>query len=191
MANYAYLRVSTIQQNEARQREAMEEKKIDEYYVDKVSGKNIDRPQLQKLLSKVKKGDTIYIKDLSRLARSTQNLLELIGTLTEKEVTLISLSENIDLTTAQGKFLITMFGALAEMEREMLLERQAEGIEIAKLEGKYKGRQMKKLDNFEAKYQKFCEGNITKTELASILKTSRVTLNKHIEEYENGTLYKA
>lgn len=136
---YAYIRVSTIEQNESRQLEAMKKYDIPEenYFVEKISGKNTDRPELQRLLSTIKEGDTIHIHDFSRLSRSTSDLLKIVEELTEKGVHLISNKENLDTSTPTGKLMLTMIGAINEFERTNLLERQAEGIKIAKKNGVY------------------------------------------------------
>lgn len=143
-----YARVSTEQQNEARQLATAKELNIDSeaIYIDKSTGANAKREQLNKMLEFVRKGDTIYIDSISRLARSTKDLLAIVDKLQAKQVELVSLKENIDTSTPQGKFMLTVFGALAELERESILERQKEGIAIAKAEGKYKGRQPMKID---------------------------------------------
>ena len=180
----AYIRVSTVEQNEARQLEAMQGKGIEKYFTEKVSGKNTDRPQLQKMLDYVREGDTVYIHDFSRLARSTKDLLEIVELLNNKGVTLISNKENIDTSTPTGKLMLTMIGAIAEFERANLLERQKEGIEIAKRQGKYKGGQVKAIDDtiFNKFYEKYKSREITKTELAEALNISRPTLNKLLKD---------
>ena len=129
--NIAYIRVSTEEQNEARQREALEQHNIDKFFIEKASGKNTKRPELQKMLDWAREGDTIFIHDLSRIARSTKDLLELLVTLDAKKVALMSDKENIDTTTATGKLIVTVIGAINEFERANLLERQREGIAIA------------------------------------------------------------
>lgn len=118
----------------------MQELGVDEVYLDKASGKNTDRPQLKKLLGFVRKGDTVIVESISRFARNTKDLLELVEVLNSKEVIFISRKEAIDTTTPTGKFMLTVFGAVAELEREYILERQREGIAAAKRLGKYKGR---------------------------------------------------
>ena len=180
----AYIRVSTVEQNEARQLEAMQGKGIEKYFTEKVSAKNTDRPQLQKMLDYVREGDTVYIHDFSRLARSTKDLLEIVELLNNKGVTLISNKENIDTSTPTGKLMLTMIGAIAEFERANLLERQKEGIEIAKRQGKYKGGQVKAIDDiiFNKFYEKYKSREVTKTELAEALNISRPTLNKLLKD---------
>ena len=181
----AYVRVSTIEQNEARQIEALKKHGIEKWFTEKVSGKNAtDRPELNNMLDFVREGDTVYIHDFSRLARSTKDLLEIVEELTAKGVHLVSNKENIDTSTPSGKLMLTMIGAIAEFERENMLERQKEGIVIAKREGKYKGRKAIEIDNevFEREYERYSRREINKTQLAKALKVSRPTLDKMISE---------
>ena len=181
----AYVRVSTIEQNEARQIEALKKHGIEKWFTEKVSGKNAtDRPELNNMLDFVREGDTVYIHDFSRLARSTKDLLEIVEELTAKGVHLVSNKENIDTSTPSGKLMLTMIGAIAEFERENMLERQKEGIVIAKREGKYKGRKAIEIDNevFEREYKRYSRREINKTQLAKALKVSRPTLDKMISE---------
>lgn len=135
-----YVRVSTTDQNTARQEIIMQELGVDEIYIDKCSGKNTDRPKLKEMLTFVRKGDTVVVESISRFARNTKDLLELVELLNRKKVVFISKKEAIDTTTPTGKFMLTIFGAVAELEREYILQRQREGIAIAKEKGIYKGR---------------------------------------------------
>lgn len=138
-----YARVSTEDQNEARQLESFRtfREPISKTFIDKCSGKNMNRPQLKAMLDYVREGDVVVVSDFSRLARSTKDMLQIVQDLTDKGVGLISMKENLDTDTPQGKFMLTVFAALAELERATILQRQREGIEIAKQNGKYKGRQ--------------------------------------------------
>ena len=128
MSKVAYVRVSTAEQNEARQREALARRDIEKWFVDKVSAKDTARPKYQRMLDWVREGDTIYIHDLSRIAHSTKDLLELPDTLDEKGVALVSDKECIDTGTATGKLIITVIAAINEFEWANLLEHQREGI---------------------------------------------------------------
>ena len=130
-----YIRCSTVEQNEARQMKMMEEQGIEKLFIDKASGKNTDRKEFREMMEFVRAGDMVVVESISRIARNTRDLLSIISDLTQKEVEFVSLKENIDTTTPQGRFMLTVFGALAELERENILERQREGIEIAKLQG--------------------------------------------------------
>ncbi len=135
----AYVRVSTEEQNEARQIQGLKKHDMEKWFTEKVSGKNTNRPQLQAMLDFVRDGDTVYIHDFSRLARSTKDLLDIVEKLNSKGVSLVSNKESIDSSTPTGKLMLTMIGAIAEFERTNLLERQREGIAIAKQNGIYKG----------------------------------------------------
>ena len=123
-----------------RQEALMKSLGVDEVYIDRISGKNTNRPELQKMMEYVRKGDTVIVESISRFARNTRDLLELVEQLTAKGVEFVSRKEAIDTTTPTGKFMLTVFGAVAELEREYILQRQREGIAIAKEQGKYKGR---------------------------------------------------
>lgn len=184
MANVAYIRVSTIEQNEARQLEAMKQFNIDKFFIEKKSGKNTEREELQRMIDYVREGDTVYIHSLDRLARSTRDLLSIVDKLQEKGVELHSNKESIDTNTPTGKLMLTMLAAIAEFERQNLLERQKEGIAIAKEQGKYKGRKAVQPENFEAEYNRYLHREINKVELAKILNVSRPTLDKLIKEHE-------
>ena len=193
MANVGYVRVSTADQNEARQVEALKKHNIEKWFTEKVSGKDTNRPQLQLMLDYVREGDTVYIHDFSRLARSTKDLLEIVETLNKKGVHLVSNKENIDSSTPTGKLMLTMIGAIAEFERQNLLERQKEGIAVQKEldksrkpeDKKYKGRKAVVIDEeqFEKEYSRYQKLEINKTELAKILEVSRPTLDKLIKEH--------
>ena len=184
----AYIRVSTVEQHEARQMEAMKGFGIDKYFIEKKSGKNTtDRPQLQAMLNFVREGDTVYIHSLDRLARSTQDLLNIVEQLQAKGVELHSDKEAIDSNTPTGKLMLTMIAAINQFERENLLERQREGIAIAKEEGKYKGRKQVKPEAWEEAYSKYKAREIKSvSELARVLGISRPTVYKLIEQEEQA-----
>ena len=135
-----YIRVSTQEQNTIRQEILMQTLGVDELYIDRASGKNTQRPELQKMMEYVRRGDTVVVESISRFARNTRDLLELVEQLAAKGVEFVSQKEAIDTSTPTGKFMLTIFGAVAELEREYILLRQREGIAIAKANGIYKGR---------------------------------------------------
>ena len=184
MMKIAYVRVSTIEQNEARQLEALKKHGIDKWFTEKVSAKDMSRPQLQAMLEFAREGDTIYIHDFSRIARSTKDLLEIVEQLSAKGVHLVSNKESIDTSTPTGKLMLTMIGAINEFERTNLLERQREGIAIAVQEGKYKGRKEVKINDFPAHYERYMRREVTKAQLSKELSVSRPTLDKLISQYE-------
>lgn len=178
-----YVRVSTQEQNTARQEVLMKELGVDEVYIDKMSGKSTDRPELKKMMQFVRQGDTVIVESISRFARNTKDLLELVEQLTGKGVEFISKKEAIDTTTPSGKFMLTIFGAVAELEREYILQRQREGIVIAKQQGKYKGR--KPLDtppDFAAVVAQWQAGQITATEAMKRLHMSSSTFYRRAKK---------
>lgn len=182
--NIAYIRVSTVEQNEQRQIDGLKKYNIDKWFTEKVSAKDTNRPKLQEMMDYIRKGDTVYIHDFSRLARSTKDLLEIVDYFQEKGVNLVSNKENLDSSTPTGKLMLTMIGAINEFERQNLLERQREGIAVAKEQGKYKGRQVKEIDNsdFERFYEDYKSRKITKSALAQKLNISRPTLDKLLKD---------
>lgn len=182
--NIAYVRVSSVEQNEGRQVEALKKYGIEKWFIEKVSAKNKNRAQLQTMLEFAREGDTIFIHDFSRLARSTIDLLDLVGQLENKNVRLVSSKENLDTTTPTGRLMLTMIAAINEFERMNLLERQREGIEIAKRNGVYKGRNTNKVDEdlFRQGYEKYKNREISKSKLAELIGVSRPTLYRIMKE---------
>lgn len=182
----AYIRVSSIDQNTARQEEALKGLGIEKFFIEKVSGKNMKRPELQKCLEFCREGDYCYCVDFSRLARSTQDLLNIVSLLQSKGVHLVSLKENFDTSTPQGRLMLTIIAAINTFERENLLERQREGIAIAKEHGKYRGRKPVEVEDFEPYYTDYMQRKYNKNQLAKKLKVSRPTLNRLFAEYEQA-----
>ena len=176
--------MSSVTQNEARQIEALEKYDIEKWFIEKVSGKDTNRPRLQEMLNYVREGDSVYVEDFSRMARSTKDLLDIVELLEKKQVQLISLKENLDTSTPTGKLMLTVIAAIHQFERENILERQREGIEIAKREGRYRGGQPKKIneEKFLDLYEAYICREINKTQMAKKLRISRPTLDKLIRE---------
>ena len=166
-----------------RQEVLMQELGVDEVYIDRLSGKNTDRPELKKMTDYVRKGDTVIVESISRFARNTRDLLELIEKLSEKGVEFVSRKEAIDTTTPTGKFMLTVFGAVAELEREYILQRQQEGIAIAKAEGKYRGRKPIERSNFDAVEKLWRAGTISAAEAMRRLDMSRSTFYRKIRQH--------
>ena len=188
MANIAYVRVSTVEQNEERQLKALETYLIDEWFTEKVSAKDVNRPKLQEMIRYVRKGDTVYVLDFSRLARSTSDLLNIVKEIEEKGAHIISLKENFDTSTPTGKLMMTMMAAIAEFERNNLLERQREGIAIAKAAGKYKGRNKISVPNFKDYYDLYMQRKITKSGISKKLGISRPTVDRLIEDFRSAKI---
>lgn len=181
MSKIGYIRVSAVDQNTDRQEIALSELNIDKYFIEKVSGKNTDRPQLKKMLEYIRECDTVFIESISRLARSTKDLLNLVHLLQDKTVDLVSLKENIDTTTPQGRFILTIFGALSELERENILQRQKEGIAAAKIKGKKFGRpQIDKPKDWDKVVGLWRKNEITATEAMRRLNLNRGTFYRRV-----------
>ena len=134
-----YERVSTIHQSTLRQDVMMQRNNIEKVFTEKISGKDRNRPELQKMLEFVREGDTVIIESISRLARSTRDFLNILDELEHKNVALISLKEQIDTSTPVGRFLVSVLAALSQLEREQILIRQQEGIAAQKANGTYTG----------------------------------------------------
>lgn len=184
----AYIRVSALDQNTARQEEAMKGLEIEKMFKEKASGKNTERPELLNMIDFIREGDTVYIESFSRLARNTKDLLDLVDQIQKKRASIISLKEGFDLTTPAGKMMLTMLGAIYTFERECLLERQAEGIAIAKEQGKYKGRKKIEVTSaFTESYTKFFNREIG---VAEAMKQagikSRTTWYALVKEYKES-----
>ena len=189
MKEYAYVRVSTKEQQDERQYIAMTGRGIPmaRIFAEKQSGKDTKRPILQSLMSKVKKGDCIVVESISRLARSTKDLLELMAKLERKKVGFISLKEDIDTTTPQGNFMLTVFAAMAQLEREHILQRQAEGIAAAKARGVKFGRPIKKPpENFAHVVKRWERGEITFDEALAQTGLKQATFYNRLREFRSG-----
>lgn len=159
-----YIRISTTDQNIARQEVLMQELGVDQVFIDRMSGKNTDRPELKRMMTFVREGDTVIVESISRFARNTRDLLELVEQLTSKGVEFVSQKEAIDTSTPTGKFMLTIFGAVAELEREYILQRQREGIAVAKANGTYKGRKPIQCPEFDQVVSLWRAGKLTAVE---------------------------
>ena len=153
---------------------------VDEIYIDRMSGKNTERPELKRMLSFVRQGDTVIVESISRFARNTRDLLELVEQLTAKGVEFVSQKESIDTSTPTGKFMLTVFGAVAELEREYILQRQREGIEIAKTKGKYKGRKPISSPDFDKVAAQWRRGELTAVQAMKRLGMSKATFYRRV-----------
>ena len=176
-----YVRVSTEEQNTARQEIMLRELGVDELFVDRASGKNADRPELNRMMNFVRRGDTVIVESISRFARNTRDLLDLVEKLTAKGVEFISKKEAIDTTTPTGKFMLTVFAAVAELEREYILQRQREGIAIAKQQGKYRGRPPKAYPDFERIAARWQKGEITAVQAMKQLGMSKTRFYERVK----------
>lgn len=177
-----YIRTSTAEQNTSRQEVLMRELGVEQVFIDHMSGKNTDRPELKRMMAFVREGDTVIVESISRFARNTRDLLELVEQLTQKHVEFVSKKEAIDTSTPSGKFMLTIFGAVAELEREYILQRQKEGIAIAKTNGVYKGRKPIQHPDFAATVTVWRRGEITAVEAMRRLEMSSSTFNRKVKE---------
>ena len=177
-----YARISTITQNEDRQIEALTNAGCEKIYLDKLSGKDTNRPQLKEMFTFIREGDTVLVTEFSRFSRSTKDLLDLVEKLQAKKVDFRSLKENVDTTTSSGKLVLTIFAALSEFERSIIRERAAEGIAIAKAKGKKLGRREIQVDDDKliSLYNQWKDGEILQKKIMKDFKMSRTTLHKHI-----------
>lgn len=182
-----YVRVSTEEQNTIRQEILMKELGVEKIYIEKASGKNADRPQLKAMMEFVREGDVLIVESISRFARSTRDLLNLVDELAKKNVQFVSQKEAIDTSTPQGKFMLTIFGAMAELEREQTLQRQKEGIAAAKEAGKYTGRKPIEIEPELLKeiHTKWYKGEITMAYAMKKLGVSKNTFYRRMWEYED------
>lgn len=184
-----YVRVSSLEQNEARQLEQMKENGVEKLFLEKISGKSREgRTELQKLIEFARPQDKIYISDFSRLARNLRDLLAIVDELSAKEVSVISLKEQIDLGSPMGKLVLSIMGSLAEYEREEIHRRQQQGIECAKKRGVYKGGKRKTYDKaiFEGLFQQYQAKQINKVEFAQKMGVSRPTLDRWIADRQTA-----
>lgn len=182
----AYIRVSSVDQNLDRQRLELDENKIEKWFEEKASGKDTERPELKRMLEFLREGDTLYISDFSRLARSVVDLLKICDELNRKNVKLVSMKEKINTNTNEGRLMLTVIGAIAEFERAIIRERQAEGIAIAKAKGRYAGRKPMKInqDFFNECYRLWKNRKMTLVDLAKRLNVSRSTAYRLIKQRE-------
>lgn len=186
ISKIGYVRVSTEGQETARQEELMKALGVEKVFLEKVSGKNTERVEFQKMMSYLREGDTLYVESISRLSRSIRDLLKTIDELNERGVKFVSQKENIDTNSPQGRFMLSVFAALSELEREQTLQRQREGIEIAKAMGKYKGRKPIKIDEdkFAKLYKQWKAKEITAVEFRKRINLKTNTFYRRVKEFE-------
>ena len=160
-----YIRVSSSDQNTDRQYEVLRKFDIEKSFEEKISGKDRNRPALNEMMKFAREGDVIYIESISRLARNTKDFLNIVEELSEKGVDIVSAKESIDTTTPSGKFILTVFAALSQLERDTIKQRQREGIDVALKNGKRFGRPSIQVpQNFNRTIKEWRDGEITATE---------------------------
>ena len=187
-----YVRVSTVDQNEARQIEAMKADGVEKIYMDKKSGKDFNRPEYQKMIASLQKGDILVIHSIDRLGRNYEEIItewrkitkEIEADIIVQDMPLLNTTQNKDLTgTLIADIVLQLLSYVAQRERENIRQRQKEGIAIAKAQGKYKGRSKKEIDKelFNETNRSWQRGEITKVQFAEIMGVSRSTLYKLLE----------
>lgn len=189
MANIAYIRVSAKDQNTARQYSDFLTKGIslDKIFEEKISGKDRSRPELKRMLDYIREGDTVCIESLSRLGRSTRDLLNIVSEIEQKGADIVSLKENIDTSTPQGQLMFTIFAAISQFERDCIKERQREGIELAKAACRMGRPSAVISDTFANRYEAWKNGDITAKAFMELEGLKRTTFYKLVKEYEKGS----
>ena len=186
MAIFFYARVSAFDQNLDRQLVAADGRGVPaaNVFTEKLSGKDTKRPELQRLIAVVKSGDSVIVESISRFARNTRDLLDLVDKLNAKGVEFVSLKENIDTSTPTGKFMLTVFGAVAELERGYLLQRQAEGIKAARARGVHLGRPIIKPPvNFDNMVKHWERGKLSFSEVLAQSGLKEATFYRRLREW--------
>ena len=188
IAKIGYIRVSSQTQETARQEKLMQDYEVDKVFCEKASGKNTDRTEFKNMMNYIREDDVVYVESISRLSRSIRDLLKIVDEFNSKGVKFVSSKENIDTSSPQGRFVLSIFAALSELEREQTLQRQKEGIAIAKQLGKYKGRQPIKIDEYEFQklYKQWKSGKITAVIFQKQIGLSSSTFYRRVKDYEKG-----
>ncbi|MCD8354676.1 MAG: recombinase family protein [Clostridiales bacterium] len=181
-----YIRISSADQNTARQEVLMQELGVELIFIDRMSGKTRNRPELNRMLEFMREGDMVIVESISRFARNTRDLLELMEQLQRKNVEFVSKKEAIDTTTPTGRFMLTVFGAVAELEREYILQRQQEGIAIAKRNGIYKGRRPIERPEFDEVVSRWRRKELTAAEAMKRLNMTKSTFYRRVQSREEG-----
>jgi len=186
--NIAYVRVSAADQNPGRQFEALKSYVVDKVFEEKITGKDTNRPQLKAMLEFVREGDTVYIESISRLARNTLDFLHIIELMKQQKVNLVSLKENIDTSTPQGQFMISVFAALSQLERDTIRQRQREGIDLALAEGRAYGRPKVPItEKFITAYSHWKAEECTAVEAMHFCGYSKSTFYKRVKDFETSS----
>ena len=181
-----YCRVSSAEQNTARQEVLMERLGVDKIFIDKCSGKNTDRPALKEMLDFIRADDIVIVESISRLCRNVRDLLEIIDKFQQLSVVFISQKESLDTSTDTGRFMLTIFGAVSELERSYILSRQREGIELAKAKGVYKGRKPIDCPDFDKVYEQVQSGVIPATHGFELLGISKSSWYRRVREKQHS-----
>ncbi len=182
MKNYifGYARVSTESQNLDRQLDALEKYGVEMIYNEKMTGTKKDRPELSKMLDRVTDGDTVVVESLSRLGRSTKDLIELMELFQSKGVHLVSLKENVDTSTSTGKLLFTLMSAIAQFERDVIADRTREGLNAARARGRMGGRPKINRDSVRKAVKLYNTGQYSIKEIEELTGVKKSTLYRNL-----------
>lgn len=183
---YGYARVSTRQQDLTRQLDLLEKYECDEILTEKMSGTKSDRPELNRLKDKLRPGDTIVVESFSRLGRSTKDLIELVSYFELKQVTLISMKENFDTTTPQGKLMMTVFQAFSQFERDLIVQRTNEGLKSARARGRVGGRPKVNQREVERALKLYDSQAYSVNEISDMTNIGRATIYRYLKKRENN-----
>ena len=181
-----YARVSTTEQHVERQQQILQELGAEKTFVDVCSGKNTDRPALKEMLDFIRADDIVIVESISRLCRNVRDLLEIIDKFQQLSVVFISQKESLDTSTDTGRFMLTIFGAVSELERSYILSRQREGIELAKAKGVYKGRKPIDCPDFDKVYEQVQSGVIPATHGFELLGISKSSWYRRVREKQQN-----
>ena len=183
MKNYifAYARVSTVDQNLDRQLDALKQYGVDKIYNEKITGTKRDRPELEKMLDRMTEGDTVVIESLSRLGRSTKDLIELVELFSSKKVNLVSLKESIDTNTSTGKLLFTLMSAIAQFERDCIADRTMEGLKAARARGRVGGRPRANTEQVKKAVKLYNTGQHSIKEIEELTGVKKDTLYRNLK----------
>ena len=182
---FGYARVSTDAQSLDRQIDALNKYGVDELLTEKMTGTKRSRPELDRLIDKMREGDTVVIESLSRLGRSTKDLLALVELFNERGVVLVSLKENIDISTPTGKLLVTVLSALCQFERDLTVQRTNEGLTAARARGRKGGRPPADKKAIEKALKLYDAQAMSISEICEVCGISQGTLYKAKNEREN------
>jgi DNA invertase Pin-like site-specific DNA recombinase len=177
---FGYARVSTESQNLDRQIDALEKYGVNQIYNEKMTGTKRDRPELNKMIDRMTEGDTVVIESLSRIGRSTKDLIELMELFQQKGVNLISLKENIDTTTSTGKLVFAIFSAIAQFERDVIADRTKEGLKAARARGRVGGRPKVDSDLTKKAVKLYHTGQYSLKEIEEMTGVKRSTVYRNV-----------
>ncbi|KEK17072.1 transposon Tn917 resolvase [Bacillus manliponensis] len=179
---YGYARVSTKQQDLIRQIDMLQNYKCTEILTEKMTGTKSDRPELNRLKDKIRPGDTLVVESFSRLGRSTKDLIELVEYFESKDVKLISIKEQFDTNTPQGKLMLTVFQAFSQFERDLIAQRTQEGLESARARGRVGGRPPVKDSFIQRALKLYDSKEYSIQEIVNMTGISQATLYRYIRK---------